>query len=85
MEILIGLFIGIVFFIATISAYILGIKHKKQIDQGVIPKINPVKVIMDNVEQYRAEKKQEESEEELADIMSYTKESALKAIKKEGI
>ena len=83
MNILIGLAVGLVFFIATISAYTIGLKHGKLIQQGNIPKVNlnPVKAAYEAVEQHEQKKEEAKEAEELADIMSYSVESALKAIK----
>lgn len=80
MNTLIGLITGLVFFIATISAYTLGLKHGKQLSNGNIPKINlnPTKTIVE-VKENKAQKK---LDDELEDIMGATKESMLETIKK---
>jgi hypothetical protein len=84
MNIIIGLIVGLVFFIATIIAYTIGLKHGRQIQQGNTPKvnINPVKAIVEAVEQHEQKQEGKKADGELADIMSYSAESALMAIKK---
>ena len=82
---LIGLSLGAVIFIITITAYTLGIKHGRELSKGITPRLelNPIKPILKAVERVKEEKKAKELGEELADVMSYTKESALKAVKEE--
>jgi hypothetical protein len=81
MNILIGLIIGLVFFIATITAYTIGLKHGKLLSNNLTPKIelNPLKPILQAVEQKKEEAK---ATGELTDIMDYSRETALEAIKK---
>lgn len=87
MNILIGLIVGLVFFIATITAYTLGLKHEKQLSNNQIPvvNLNPVKPIVEAIEQHTAKKEQDKAVEELTDIMGATKESMLEAIRKEKV
>ena len=82
---LIGLSLGAVIFIITITAYTLGLRHGRELTKGNIPKlsINPIPSIVRAVEKREEEKKAKELGEELADVMSYSKESALEAVKKE--
>ena len=82
---LIGLSLGMVLFLCTITAYTLGIRHGRELAKGIMPRlsINPVKPILKAVERVKEEKKAKELGEELADVMSYSKESALEAVKKE--
>jgi len=82
---LIGLSLGAVLFIATITAYTLGLRHGRELSKGIMPRLelNPVKPILKAVERVKEEKKAKELGEELADVMSYSKESALEAVKKE--
>jgi len=82
---LIGLSLGAVIFIITITAYTLGIKHGRELSKGITPRLelNPIKPILKAVERVKEEKKAKELGEELADVMSYSKESALEAVKKE--
>ena len=82
---LIGLSLGAVLFIATVTAYTLGLRHGRELTKGNIPKlsINPIPSIVRAVEKREEEKRAKELGEELADVMSYTKESALEAVKKE--
>jgi hypothetical protein len=85
MDILIGLSLGLVLFLCTISAYITGVEHGRELSKGNVPKLNlnPVKAITKAVEQHKEEKKVDELTQELTTIMNYTKESALEAVKKE--
>ena len=82
---LIGLSLGAVIFIITITAYTLGLRHGRELAKGNIPKlsINPIPSIVRAVEKREEEKRAKELGEELADVMSYSKESALEAVKKE--
>jgi hypothetical protein len=70
----------IIAFFMCIGAYCLGLKHGKQLSNAVIPQvnINPVKPIVDAIEQ----KKEEKQAEVLVDIMEYSRESALNSIKR---
>lgn len=81
MELIVGLCVGVVFFLCTISAYILGLGHGKQLGNNKVPVINlnPVKAI---IEQAKGEKEEKKIDDELTDIMEYSRESALEAIKK---
>lgn len=47
--IILGLALGLIFFIATIKAYTIGVKHGKQLSQSIVPNvnINPVKTFKD--------------------------------------
>ena len=82
---LIGLSLGAVLFIATVTAYTLGLRHGRELSKGIMPKlsINPIPSIVRAVEKREEEKKAKELGEELADVMSYSKESALEAVKKD--
>jgi hypothetical protein len=80
MEIAIGLCVGAILFLSTMTAYLTGLKHGKQLSNAIIPQvnINPVKPIVEAIEQ----KKEEKQAEVLIDIMSADRESMLQAIKK---
>ena len=84
-ELIIGLCAGLVLFLCTIKAYTLGIRHGRELSKGIMPRLelSPIKPILKAVERVKEEKKAKELGEELADVMSYTKESALEAVKKE--
>jgi hypothetical protein len=60
-----GLVLGLVFFIAVIKAYTLGISHGKVISSGGVPqvKINPVSIIKQKVD----EKKEKSSVDAFAE------------------
>ena len=77
-EIFVGLGIGLVFFIAVLSAYMTGIRHGKCLAEGNIkemklPSILPV---------MNREKKEEQPVNALDDILSYSIDTALNAIRK---
>ena len=82
---LIGLSLGAVIFIITITAYTLGLRHGRELAKGIMPRlsISPIPSIVRAVEKREEEKEAKELGEELADVMSYSKESALEAVKKE--
>jgi len=62
MSIIIGLLIGGLFFLSNISSYILGLRHKNQIIQNIIP-FTPLQVatkkVVDIIEQYKPKKEEE--------------------------
>jgi hypothetical protein len=74
----------IVAFFMCISAFLLGIKIGKQLSNNQVPtvQINPVKKVVQAVEQHKQIKQEEKLQDELEDIFSYSKESALNAIKR---
>ena len=84
-ELSMGIGVGLFLFCACVIAYITGVGHGKEIGKGNAPKIelNPIKPIVKAVERHKEEKKAEELTEELNDIFSFSKESALEAVKKE--
>lgn len=71
----------IVAFFLCIGAYCLGLKHGKLLSNNQIPKIelNPLKPILQAVEQKKEEAK---ATGELTDIMDCSRETMLEAIKK---
>ena len=83
METVFSMAIGLCFFITCITAYTIGLKHGKAIQNGITPKVNlnPVKAITEAIEQHEQKKEEKETEAQLADVFSYSRESALKAIK----
>ena len=50
MNIVIGLCVGMVFFLCTLKAYTLGIKHGKQLSDKIIPtlELNPLKEVLEH-------------------------------------
>jgi hypothetical protein len=70
----------------SVSAYILGLKHGKSISDGKVPimNINPVKTVIQKVEEHKDKKEADKLSDELIDIMNYSRESALDSIKKDG-
>ena len=49
MNIVIGLLVGVFFFVSTITAYILGLKHKAKIIENIIP-FTPLEEITKNID-----------------------------------
>lgn len=78
-----GLLLGIIFFYCTIHAYILGIKHYKAICNNQIPEvnINPVKIVRDAVKEIKESKKEDIESNNMDEIFSYSKESAIESLK----
>lgn len=76
----------IVSFFMCLASYMMGFKHGKQLNNGIIPSINinPIKPIAQAIEKVAENKKANKVDEELTDIMGYSKESALYHIKKEA-
>lgn len=72
-------------FFMCITSYILGLKHGKLLGNNQIPniEINPVKKVVEAVEQHKAKKEEEKLTDELQIMMNITKESMLNAVKKE--
>lgn len=82
---LLGIVLGLCFFITTIKAYTLGLSHGKQLANGNMPRVdvNPVKSVIKAVEN-RAEKKEAEKiGDEIEEILGYDYGAALNAVKKE--
>lgn len=61
MNIIIGLLVGVAFFLSTITAYILGIRHKAQIIQNIVP-FTPLESAINKVEEVFENKKDEKIE-----------------------
>ena len=71
MQILLGLAIGLVFFIATIVAYSFGVKHGRIVKNDGIPNVNPVKAVKVMQKKAEEEKKHDEIAQGLSNILSY--------------
>lgn len=84
-ELSMGLGVGLFLFCCTIIAYTTGLQHGKELSKGNTPKIdlNPVKPIQRAVAKHKEEKKAEALTDDLTLALSYSKESALEAVKKE--
>lgn len=84
MEELIGISLGLFFFICTVSAYLMGFRHAKQMDKGIAPELNlnPVKALNKAIEQKETKKEEAETRQELDEILNYSKDKALEAIKR---
>lgn len=72
-------------FFMCIKAYTIGLKHGKQLTNNQVPiiNLNPVKPIVEAIETHEKKKEEQELTAQFDEVMSYTKESALDAIKKE--
>ena len=84
--IIISLSIGALFFICTLSAYILGLRHGKTLASGNIPKLqlNPIQAIIERVDAKKEAEEAKKIEDELATVMGYSAEAALLAAKAKG-
>jgi hypothetical protein len=71
MQILLGLAIGLVFFVATITAYSFGVKHGRIVKNDGIPNVNPVKTVKVMQKKAEEEKKSDEIAQGLSNILSY--------------
>lgn len=71
MDIILGLAIGLVFFIATITAYIIGIKHGRTIKADGVPNINPIKAVMDVKQDIDTKKQVDLFSEGLNNILNF--------------
>ena len=61
MNIIVGLLVGVFFFVSTITAYILGLKHKAKIIENIIPftPLEEVKETFNEVIKHFEDKKEE--------------------------
>ena len=73
----------VVAFFMCIKAYILGLKHGKQLSNAIVPKIelNPIKPIVKVIETHKQTKEQIKITNDLDEVMGATKESMLNSIK----
>ncbi len=69
-----GIALGLFFFIATIKAYTIGLKHGKQLANKEVPTINlnPIKAYTEHKEEKEAKTQRELELEGIANIFSYT-------------
>ncbi|QGZ99424.1 hypothetical protein [Dehalobacter restrictus] len=83
-ELVIGLCVGTIFFIVTILAYTLGIKHGKLLSQKIVPEVNfnPIQAITKAVEQHKEKVEAEEASNDLDALLNYNIETALAGIKR---
>jgi hypothetical protein len=86
MELIIGLCIGIVLFICCVKAYLMGLSHGKTISKGETPimDINPIKTVINKVEQHKQSNEQDQMMDELDTLMNFNQGKALEAIKAKG-
>lgn len=70
---MIGLSVGMVFFIVSIKAYTIGLKHGKEIKQGNTPeiKVNPVTIFKDHKQEVENKKQNDLVMEGINNILSY--------------
>jgi len=68
-----GIALGLFFFIATIKAYTIGLKHGKQLANKEVPTINlnPIKAYTEHKEEKEAKTQQDLLEEGYQNIMNY--------------
>lgn len=71
MEMILGLFVGIVFFSATVGAYTLGIKHGKIIKNDGVPSVNPVEIIKDKKAQEEAQKVADDLTNQINNMLTF--------------
>jgi hypothetical protein len=74
MDLFLSMIVGLCFFISTIKAYSVGIKHGKEIGKGIVPSINlnPAKAYKEHVEAKEEKKATDEYAEAWSNILSYT-------------
>lgn len=70
---ILGLVTGLVLFLCTILAYILGIKHGKQLSQSSVPKlnINPVQVYKEHKTAKEEKAQQDKIQQGWENILNY--------------
>lgn len=80
---LLGLTLGLVLFLCTIKAYILGLSHGKQLANVIVPKLdlNPIQPIKQAIELHKETKEQTKITNDLDEVMGATRESMLNSIK----
>ncbi|MFA5880553.1 MAG: hypothetical protein WC834_00030 [Eubacteriales bacterium] len=68
---IIGMILGLWLFVATITAYTLGLRHGKMLVNGVVPQINlnPVKAVL-NAQQAIQTKRDDEKQKKTDDLIS---------------
>jgi hypothetical protein len=73
---IISSFLGAFFFLCLLKAYILGLKHGKELIKGNIPKlnINPVQAVKNHIEEKEDKKVFEEETNSWNNLLSYTGE-----------
>ena len=71
MYLVIGLLAGVVFFVCTISAYVLGIKHGKSIKHGGVPNLNPIKAHKEKKNQEVLKQEMDKFSEGLQNLLNF--------------
>lgn len=82
-DMLMGLILGLVLFLCVIKGYCLGLKHGKQLSNGIVPKLelNPIKHFTEAIETHKQSKEEIKIKNDLDDVMGATRESMLNSIK----
>lgn len=72
-------------FFMSVLAFLWGLRIGKSLHEGIIPNVslNPVKPIIEAIEQHKEDKKEKKLEAEFNEVMGATRESMLKSIKSE--
>jgi len=71
--ILLGIALGLFFFIATVKAYTLGLKHGKQLVSAIIPTIttSPLKLIKQHLENEKLKIKEDLTQQGIQNVATY--------------
>jgi len=74
MQLILGLSLGLIFFLCTIYAYTTGLKHGKQLSNNNIPQlnINPVKAYKEHKEEKEVKKEVDKYTQGWQNILAYT-------------
>jgi hypothetical protein len=62
---------GLIMFLATVSAYSIGVRHGRVVKDGGIPNINPIRVISNVKAEAETKKEMDKFTQGLHNIMSY--------------
>lgn len=75
---LVSILLGLIFFIATVTAYSLGIKHGRIVRNDGVPNVNPVKAVQQIKQDKEIKKQMDLFTEGLNNILSYGEEETKK-------
>ena len=81
MDIVLGIGL-IIAFIATVSAYLMGVRHGLSVSRGRVPR--PIHDAIQPIKTAIKPKEVDEMEETIKEIMNYNFDDALKSLKREG-
>lgn len=73
MEILIGLSVGIVFFLCALKAYVTGLEHGKKLVNNQVPSVNlnPVTAIKEVVEEHKSKAEEKKILDDMENLFKY--------------